>query len=106
MVEIDTLQQEIVERLKPLNPDKIILFGSYAYGEPDEESDIDLFVVKDVEKDRVRKYKVALRKSVQELVSRYGIGFDFVVASEKFLRTREDYFYRKEILERGKVLYE
>lgn len=30
---------EELERLKPLNPDKIILFGSYAYGTT-EDSDI------------------------------------------------------------------
>jgi predicted nucleotidyltransferase len=35
-----------VERLKPLNPDKIILFGSYAYEIPNENSDIDLFLLK------------------------------------------------------------
>jgi len=45
MVDIDKLKKEIVERLKPLNPDKIILFGSYAYGKPDENSDIDLYIV-------------------------------------------------------------
>ena len=45
MIEIETLKEEIIERLKPLNPDKIILFGSYANGTPNEESDIDLYVV-------------------------------------------------------------
>ncbi len=35
----------IVERLKAINPYKIILFGSYAYGRPDDDSDIDLVVV-------------------------------------------------------------
>lgn len=39
------LQNEIVNTLKTLNPYKIILFGSYAYGEPDEESDIDLLFI-------------------------------------------------------------
>ena len=28
-----------------LNPEQIILFGSYAYGEPNEDSDIDLMVI-------------------------------------------------------------
>jgi len=46
MVDIEVLKHEIVERLKPLKPDKIILFGSYAYGTPNDESDIDLFLVK------------------------------------------------------------
>jgi predicted nucleotidyltransferase len=45
MVDIEKLKCEIVERLKPLDLDKIILFGSYAYGTPDEDSDIDLYVV-------------------------------------------------------------
>ncbi len=35
-----------IEKLKPLNPDKRILFGSYAYGKPNEDSDIDLFLIK------------------------------------------------------------
>ena len=41
----DALKQEIIARLKPLKPEKVILFGSYAYGEPHEDSDIDLLVV-------------------------------------------------------------
>jgi hypothetical protein len=40
------LLDEIVERLKEgLHPDKIILFGSHAYGKPNEDSDIDLLIV-------------------------------------------------------------
>lgn len=45
MIDIEELKPLIVERLKPLNPEKIILFGSYAYGTPNNESDIDLYVV-------------------------------------------------------------
>lgn len=37
----------IVERLKAINPYKIILFGSYADGEPNVNSDIDLIVILD-----------------------------------------------------------
>jgi predicted nucleotidyltransferase len=33
----------IVERI---HPERIILFGSYAYGEPDEHSDVDLLVIR------------------------------------------------------------
>ena len=35
--------QMIVERIRP---EKIILFGSYAYGQPDEHSDFDLLVIR------------------------------------------------------------
>ena len=44
-MDIDTLKEEIITRLKPLNPEKIIHIGSYAWGEPGQYSDIDLYVV-------------------------------------------------------------
>ncbi len=38
--------EEITNRLvKTFNPEKIILFGSYAWGKPDEDSDLDLLVI-------------------------------------------------------------
>ena len=45
MINIEVIKDEIVERLRPLNPEKIILFGSYAYGKPTEDSDIDLCII-------------------------------------------------------------
>jgi predicted nucleotidyltransferase len=40
------LLDEIVQRLvQGLKPEKVILFGSHAYGEPTEDSDIDLLVI-------------------------------------------------------------
>jgi uncharacterized protein len=41
----DELRNQISEALKPLHPEKVILFGSYAWGQPREDSDIDLYVV-------------------------------------------------------------
>jgi predicted nucleotidyltransferase len=40
--EIQRIAQQVAERFQP---QKIILFGSYAYGEPTEDSDVDLLVV-------------------------------------------------------------
>jgi predicted nucleotidyltransferase len=105
MVDIEVLKKEIVAKLKPLDPDKIILFGSYAYGKPTEASDVDLFLVKDLEKEKVRTYKIELRKRLRDLVFKYNLGFDFVVTSEDVLNNREDYFYKVDILQKGKVLY-
>jgi len=45
MLNIEEIKAEIVKRLKTLNPEKIILFGSYAYGTPTKDSDIDLYIV-------------------------------------------------------------
>ena len=45
MVNIEEMKLEIIKRLEPLNPNKIILFGSYANGTAHQDSDIDLYVV-------------------------------------------------------------
>jgi len=103
MVDIEVLKDEIVERLKPLNPDKIILFGSYAYGTPNEDSDIDLFLVKDTED---RNYDAMAMSKITDLIYKYKIGFDLLSAPEYFINQREDYFYKVDILQNGRVLYE
>jgi len=41
----DQLKGRICEALRPSDPEKVILFGSYAWGQPTEDSDIDLYVV-------------------------------------------------------------
>ena len=38
--------QNIINQLKPYQPEKIILFGSYAHGQPSKDSDVDLVVIK------------------------------------------------------------
>ncbi len=39
------LKKRIVEALKPLDPEGVFLFGSYARGNPGKDSDIDLYVI-------------------------------------------------------------
>ncbi len=41
----DQIQREIIKNLNPINPKTVILFGSYATGTPNADSDIDLYVV-------------------------------------------------------------
>jgi predicted nucleotidyltransferase len=43
----DELRQQIRESLKPLHSEKVIVFGSYAQGRANRDSDIDLIVVLD-----------------------------------------------------------
>ena len=51
----------IVEGLKKASPEKIILFGSYAYDTPNEESDIDLLVIKNIEPANIRDFRVSMK---------------------------------------------
>ena len=60
MINIEELKAQIIKALMPLKPDKIILFGSYAYGTPNEDSDLDICVV---EKDYENKWNEKLKIS-------------------------------------------
>lgn len=49
MVSLDTIRELGTRIAEGFSPDRIILFGSYAYGLPSEDSDIDLLVILDFE---------------------------------------------------------
>ena len=62
------------------NPDRIILFGSYAYGEPDEKSDLDILVIKngkDISRDEHAELSTAvwLKRKRHMIRARYDIFF-------------------------------
>jgi predicted nucleotidyltransferase len=43
------------------HPEKVILFGSYAYGHPDRHSDVDLLVIKEIERTSVSESRNILK---------------------------------------------
>ena len=107
MIDIDKLKPIVIEKLMPLQPDKIILFGSYANGKANEESDIDLFLIKkNLPIDKISSYELSARKMVRELIYKYKIGFDILSASNDYIENIKDYFYNVDILRKGKVWYE
>ncbi len=105
MVDIEKIKTEIIESLKPLDPEKVILFGSYAYGNPTEDSDIDLLLIKDIEKNNLTKYELNARKRIRDLIFKYNVGFDILATSQELLDSRDDHFYKVDLLSNGKVLY-
>jgi predicted nucleotidyltransferase len=97
----------IVEELKKASPEKIILFGSYAYGQPNNESDIDLLIIKDIAPSELRDYRVALKLSLWNLIKNWNVPVDIIVDSQERINQRineGDLFY-KEILTKGDVIY-
>lgn len=102
MVDIEKIKPEIIERLKILEPEKIILFGSYAYGTPRDDSDIDLFLLMDTPKEETEAKALFF---LRDLMKKYKIGFDVLAESKNFVAKRVDPFYNIDILKKGKVLY-
>ena len=108
MNDIEKIKKEIVELLKPLNLNKIILFGSYAYGVPREDSDIDIFLLKDVPKEHIRDLRLKARRMLRSLIFKRHLGIDIVADSEQRVKERieniKDQFYI-EVMTKGKVIY-
>ncbi len=97
--------QEIVRRLiAEYSPQKVILFGSYAHGNPDEDSDIDLLIIKQTS-ERFLDRLDTVRRVVTG--SHRGIPFEPIVLTPEEVDQRlkiGDKFIA-EIIEKGKVLY-
>lgn len=96
------IESKIVEKLSPLNPLKIILFGSYAYGIPDNDSDLDICIIKKEIRSKSRE-----KKEIRERLK------DILLGKDILITTPEEYdFYKhqagsvfKDIEQKGKLLW-
>ncbi|CAA6799971.1 MAG: DNA polymerase subunit beta [uncultured Sulfurovum sp.] len=109
MINIESVKLEIIKRLEPLNLDKVILFGSYAYGTPNIDSDIDLYVVTNDEyTPQSWKEKSELTRKVsrnlRDLRSKFAI--DLIVHTKemnrKFIELNSS--FSREILSKGSLI--
>jgi predicted nucleotidyltransferase len=89
------------EVAKRFDPDKIILFGSHAYGTPHADSDVDILVIMPCRNQLDQAYKIRLAVSSP-------FSMDLIVRTPKNLawRLKEGESFHTEILTKGKVLYE
>lgn len=99
----DALLSKVTGRIvAQFDPEQVILFGSYAYGTPHEDSDVDLFVIMESDEDLFRR-SFLVRMAVQVDF----LAMDVIARTPKEVAERlemGDYFM-KEIIERGRVLY-
>ncbi|NJM76732.1 MAG: nucleotidyltransferase domain-containing protein [Acaryochloridaceae cyanobacterium RU_4_10] len=83
-------------------PERIVLFGSYAYGQPTEDSDVDLLVILPFEEMPVQK-AIAIRQQI-----RSPFPLDLMARTAEQIQQRLDMgdFFIRDIMEKGHVLYE
>ena len=100
----DLIEYVVKKIVKEIDPEKIILFGSYARGDYTKESDLDLFIIKDGDHN-----SRMMRRKIADLL--WGRKF----ALDLFVRKTEEVewnfraknpFYIYHIFKDGKVLYE
>ncbi|MEA3332549.1 MAG: nucleotidyltransferase domain-containing protein [Pseudomonadota bacterium] len=106
MIDIEKIKSELVEKLKIIDLERVILFGSYVYGNPGEDSDIDLYVVtKDNTLPKTFKEKMDVKLKVshqlRDFKKKYDV--DLIVHTrpmfDKFARKNTLFF--KEIFGKG-----
>jgi len=90
--------RRVAERFQP---DKIILFGSYAYGTPHEDSDVDILVIMPARSQMSAAVRI-------DLACERCFPLDIIVRTPKNMawRLEEGDSFLREIVSRGKVLYE
>ncbi|MBN2093620.1 nucleotidyltransferase domain-containing protein [candidate division KSB1 bacterium] len=99
IAEIQAQASRIVDRF---NPEKIILFGSYACGNPTVESDVDLLII-------INSGKSPFKLSSElALLLDHTFPFDILVKTPQQIENRlqNGDFFIQNIIKHGKVLYE
>ena len=99
-----TIEQIAQRLIESYPPQRIILFGSMAYGEPRDDSDIDLLVVKETAESPLER-RLRVRRLVADPHRRIPFS-PFVLTPDELARrlAAGDAFYQ-EIVRRWKVLY-
>ena len=98
--QIEKIRETIINKF---NPKKIYLFGSYAYGNPKEDSDLDLLVINDTDKNT---NKLAFEISKSLFPRNYGL--DIICCNENSFneKLKNRWVIFSEIASKGKLLYE
>jgi predicted nucleotidyltransferase len=97
--------KELVEKIKKAKKiKKIYLFGSYAYGVPTEDSDIDLCILSEED-----KRKIEILSEIREKIGfSYNHPLDIIVYNPKefYQRADSETSMESQILKKGVVVYE
>ena len=100
----ETLPGAIERIVSELKPEKIILFGSYAYGNPTPDSDVDLLVIMKTKAKEIDRYV-----AVSNVLYPRQFPVDILVKTPKEMEAearKTGNFFIREILKKGRVLYE
>lgn len=102
MITKEQIEQIVETIVQSVHPDKVILFGSYANGNPSEDSDLDLLVIKDMPQKRVQRGR-EIRKHLRGMA----IPIDLLVYTPQEIEEWRDTkaAFITQIVDQGQVLY-
>jgi len=102
---VQQILSRLVQRIASgYRPERIILFGSYAYGQPTEDSDIDLLIIKETTERPIDR-RLAVRRMAYDPQRRMAFSLLVLTPAELSRRLQMGDAFIKEIIARGQVLY-
>ena len=101
----ELIQQILHKIVTGYTPEQVILFGSYAYGEPDEMSDIDLLIIKETRRRPIERW-TELKRLLRDRNRLASVSPLVYTPQEVEERLALGDMFLEEILEKGKTLYE
>jgi len=103
--QLNNILREVVTILRAdYEPEEVILFGSYAYGSPHRDSDLDLFIVKE-SADRPLDRRVRVRELLQSVNAHIPLTLYVLTPFEIRQRLAMGDQFLQEIVDKGRVLY-
>lgn len=99
---MDEIKSQTKHIVKTFDPEKIILFGSYAHGNPSSQSDVDLLIIIDT-----NESSFTLSSKIS-LILEHSFPLDIIVKTPEQIKKRlqKGDFFIEDIINHGKVIYE
>ncbi|PWB50034.1 MAG: hypothetical protein C3F06_13090 [Candidatus Methanoperedenaceae archaeon] len=76
MITQEQIKKVVKTIIEGYNPKKIIVFGSYAYGHPTKDSDLDILIIKDDDLQGIQRNRM-----VRNILKDFSIPIDVIVKS-------------------------
>ena len=103
MVSANDIQATCDDIVREFSPLQVILFGSYAYGTPTEDSDVDMFVVMDILKSETWQQRCEIKARIPK---RFPLDLQVRSRADIAYRFSHNDWFLREVLEKGNVLYD
>lgn len=104
MIKQEQIRNIVTKIVSEANPEKVILFGSYAWGRPTKDSDVDLLVVEKSNKARLER-----AVKLKEAIFPAGVAVDIISYTPEELEqavNEHRNLFLEDIIRNGQVLYE
>lgn len=103
MISQETVEHIVQTIVDNIRPQKVFLYGSYVYGQPTEDSDLDILIIKESD---LPRYKRA--REIHRLFNPYPCPMDILIYTPREAERFRDHpsAFIHTVLEKGRLVYD